>query len=342
MTPRKYSKNELIQNRRHYLESRTGDLTSYASLLGQTFATRINLLAQLIRDAHHPSLGLYKERLLMSIISQFVPKRYDVGTGFVIFPTARQFLNGVPEAYDVLNSADHVVSRQCDIIVFDANEFPVIFRDGDFVVVRPEAVRAIVEVKGSLRPKVIDEFMEHFIDFGRKWKNCRTFYREKHQPTKLGEPGLFVMIWQVAVDGRGIPTSDGTRLRKRIGDIYKRKLSREELHKFPILDAAYIYADSAVAGTYCLLKNDIPCFGFSTSGGRFVRFDDNGAPIEAGDRTVASLLAGIHYSLEVPFNRFFSYAQQTNRTDLFPHPHQGFTPWLVADEIELLGGKDKD
>jgi hypothetical protein len=86
-----YTSRELSENRQRYLESRTGDLTSYAALIGETFATKINLLAQLIRDAHHPSLGLYKERLLREVISKFIPQAYDVGTGFVIFPKERQF-----------------------------------------------------------------------------------------------------------------------------------------------------------------------------------------------------------------------------------------------------------
>ena len=69
----KYSREERGRNQRQYLESRTGDLTSYAAATGDAFASRINLLAQLIRDSHHPSLGLYKERLLMKVILEHIP-----------------------------------------------------------------------------------------------------------------------------------------------------------------------------------------------------------------------------------------------------------------------------
>ncbi|MEH1835203.1 MAG: hypothetical protein V7L29_24895 [Nostoc sp.] len=83
----KYSDDEKQKNRHKYKQSFTGDLMSYAALMGESFTSKINSLAQIIRDAHYPSLGTYKERLLMSMIKQFIPKRYDVGTGFIIFPT---------------------------------------------------------------------------------------------------------------------------------------------------------------------------------------------------------------------------------------------------------------
>lgn len=321
------------------MKSRTGDLTSYAALIGEGFASRINLLAQIIKDAHEPSLGAYKERLLMNVISQFIPRKYDVGTGFVLFPHERQFSGKVPEGYDVLNRSDHIVSRQCDIIVYDSNEFPVIFKDGDFVVVRPESVRSIIEVKGSLDSTEIDSFMSHFIDFGRKWKICNDFYLKRHQPP-LGEPGIYMMSWQVGVDTNGRPKTDGKRLRERILQSYKNGLTKDELKRFPVLDSAYIYNDCVVSKVININGNLGISFGFGTSNGKFIRLDKNDAPYEDGDRTVASLLAGVHYSLDTLFNRFFSYQEHINRADVCPHKHQGFSPWLFEDEISLLGQKD--
>jgi hypothetical protein len=331
--PKKYSDTEKQQNRARYMQSRTGDLTSYAALIGEGFATKINLLAQIIKDAHEPSLGAYKERLLMSVLSQFIPRKYEVGTGFVLFPSEKQFDGDIPEGYDVLNRSDHIVSRQCDIIVYDSNEFPVVFKDGDFVVVRPESVRSVIEVKGSLDSSEIDSFMNHFIDFGRKWKRCNDFYRE-HTESVLGEPSLSMMAWQVGVDTRGRPKTDGGRLREKITQIYKDELKKNELERFPVIEAAYIYNDCEVKS---LINLDEKGYGFGTYNGKFVRFDEDNEAYENGDKTIASLLAGVHWSLETPFNRFFSYADQTNRTNLFPHKNQGFSRWLEDDEIKLLG-----
>jgi len=60
-------------------------LTGFAALLGDSFASKIDLLTQIIQERHYPSLGRYKERLLAKTISEYIPKSYEVGTGFVLF-----------------------------------------------------------------------------------------------------------------------------------------------------------------------------------------------------------------------------------------------------------------
>jgi hypothetical protein len=57
--------------------------------------------------------------------------------------------------------------------------------------------------------------------------------------------------------------------------------------------------------------------------GRFIRYTDQGEPVLSGDKTIASLFAGIHYSLETPFKRFFPML--TKPTD------QIFSPTLFKD-----------
>ena len=43
------------------------------------------------------------------------------------------------------------MSSQLDIIVYDDTDYAPIFREKDVVVVRPESVRAVIEVKGFLK-----------------------------------------------------------------------------------------------------------------------------------------------------------------------------------------------
>jgi len=80
----KFSKEELKENRERYLQGRSGDLTRFAAMLGDSFESKIDWLAQLIGTAHDPSLGQYKENLLRAVIRDFIPKRYEVGTGNVL------------------------------------------------------------------------------------------------------------------------------------------------------------------------------------------------------------------------------------------------------------------
>ena len=90
--------------RKKYLQSLQGDLAGFTALLGEQFGAKVNMLAQLLGDAHHPSLGAYKERILADAIASSLPKRYRIGTGFVLFPykrpsKSRQRSNDLIERY---------------------------------------------------------------------------------------------------------------------------------------------------------------------------------------------------------------------------------------------------
>ena len=332
----KYTEEEKVTNRERYELSRTGDLTSYAALIGESFQHRVNLLAHVIKDVHEPSLGRYKERLLMKTISEFLPTRFSVASGFVLFPTEQQLAKSVTPGFDHLNKAEHNVSKQCDIIVYDSNDYPTIFKDDDFVVVRPESVRAIVEVKGALRPAEITSALDHFLDFGAKWRDCNEFYVKRGERA-LPEPGLFLMGWQPAVNKDGTPHTDGERLRKLIAGKYK-KLPKKSLHRLPVLRSAYIYNDCSVEDIYNFDVSP-PAYGFMTMNGKFIRKNKAGKFVEKGDRTVAALLAGVHTATNASFNRFLAARSDTARLDICPHKHFGFDKWLSGDEMDLLGRK---
>jgi hypothetical protein len=199
MARKKYGAEEKRRNRESYLETRSGDLLTYLSMIGQGFESRLNLLAQIIRDKHDPSLGRYKERLLVDCIRRYIPNRFQVGDGFVVFPKTELIpkemklgRGGPPITGRTLKTTDHDLSKQLDIIIYDAHEHPCIFKDGDFVVLRPEAVKAIVEVKGVLTPEEIEKTVDLYIDYGKKFKAyseiCR-YYRVAFPTT----PSLLMM-----------------------------------------------------------------------------------------------------------------------------------------------------
>jgi len=88
----------------------------------------------LIGNANWGEVGSYKEAILRKTISQFLPSTLKIGTGFIVGNTDHVF------------GREEQISSQIDIIVYD-NRSPIIFQDGDFVIVTESAVRAIVEVK---------------------------------------------------------------------------------------------------------------------------------------------------------------------------------------------------
>lgn len=73
--------------------------------------------------------------MLRDLLKNVIPKKFEVSTGFVVAATKE----GKP-----------IKSKQIDILIWDSTNYAPIFRDKDFVIVPPEACKAIIEVKGKL------------------------------------------------------------------------------------------------------------------------------------------------------------------------------------------------
>jgi hypothetical protein len=304
------------------------DLTAYAALLGDSFAAKINLLTQIVQGHHYPSIGRYKERLLAAVIREYLPTNYSVGTGFVLFVHEATKERAKKPGFDSMNMGSHSISKQCDILIYDAARIPLIFRDEDFVIVRPESVKAVIEVKGSINSKGCSETLKSFIDFGRKWRASQLFYETRHQaPTK--SPALYLMCWDVGKDKDGKPVTDGTKLREQIARIHGEMLNPEELKGFPILERVYLYNECEI--TRCAwvgAAGEGIKTGWSTQSGKFARHDEKGVMRRSGDRTIASLLASLHFVASEDFNRFYSYVDETHANP-GDYSHHGFSEWQI-------------
>ena len=88
--------------------------------------------------------GRYKEAVLKNVIGRFLPEKFKIGTGFVIKQTN--------------NRGEHLSSKQIDLIIYD-NSGPLLFKEGDFVMLTPDAVRGIIEVKANLQNQDISEVL---------------------------------------------------------------------------------------------------------------------------------------------------------------------------------------
>ena len=75
---------------------------------------------------HNLSSGEHRESALRTLIRRHLPPNFVVGRGFVVTPNES--------------------SDQIDILVVDGNK-PCLYRDGDLMIVTPDAARAIIEVK---------------------------------------------------------------------------------------------------------------------------------------------------------------------------------------------------
>lgn len=88
----------------------------------------------LIGNSNWGEVGRFKEAILRKTIAQFLPSNLKIGTGYIIGNTDHQF------------GREGQISSQLDIIIYE-DKSPVVFREGEFVIITESAVRAVVEVK---------------------------------------------------------------------------------------------------------------------------------------------------------------------------------------------------
>lgn len=105
------------------------DLVAFQKSITQELNVIKDRVENLIGNANWGEVGIYREAVLRKVISQFLPYNLTIGTGFIV--------------------ADGYVSTQLDIIVYE-DKSPVIFREGDFVILTESSVRAVIEVKSKI------------------------------------------------------------------------------------------------------------------------------------------------------------------------------------------------
>ncbi len=110
-----------------YLESLTDELRSLK-----------NRIRNFIGDAHWQTDGEWKETILRSVLRRYLPKTVEVGKGFIITKQGQ--------------------STQIDILIYDATK-PVLFRDGDFALITPDATLGVIEVKTRVNRSELSEVL---------------------------------------------------------------------------------------------------------------------------------------------------------------------------------------
>jgi len=96
---------------------------------------------------HWATDGEYKEAALRMVLRRHLPSSLIVGRGFIVTPNDS--------------------STQLDLLIVDGNK-PTLFRDGDLMLVTPDCVRAVIEVKTSLDCSTeVEECANKLADVGR-------------------------------------------------------------------------------------------------------------------------------------------------------------------------------
>ena len=110
------------------------DMDEFYESIGKEMYARKNRVRNIIGDSHWGEEGKYKEILLKKMIQRYLPQDLSIGTGFIALKT---------------NESIHRTS-QIDLILYK-NSYPPLFREEDFVILHPEPICAIIEVKTNIR-----------------------------------------------------------------------------------------------------------------------------------------------------------------------------------------------
>ncbi|MBI3335502.1 MAG: hypothetical protein HY001_03320 [Candidatus Portnoybacteria bacterium] len=92
---------------------------------------------------HPTASGDYHEEILRTVLRNFLSKRFSVKKGFIY-------------------AGSDQVSKQIDLMVIDENSpAAYIFQEGDFAVVIPQAVVAVMEIKTTINAPDFDQALEN-------------------------------------------------------------------------------------------------------------------------------------------------------------------------------------
>jgi hypothetical protein len=146
------------------------DLKEFYKSIGSELSVIKDRVRNLIGAANWGDEGRYKEAILRNCIGRFLPNQYSLGTGFVFVKDMEKIQ----------------VTSQIDIIVYD-NSYPVLFKEGDFVIVLPHSVRGIIEVKTNGETGKFSKSIEKINN------NARMIYQRQKQSKDvrcIGTPAI--------------------------------------------------------------------------------------------------------------------------------------------------------
>jgi hypothetical protein len=121
------------------------DVEAYFRSITKELESLKDRVRTFIGSAHWLTDGEWKESVLRSVLVSRLPDTVKIGRGFIL--------------------TERGPSTQCDILLYKASS-PVLFREGDLVILPPEAVVGVIEVKTRLDSGKLRESVRKLADIG--------------------------------------------------------------------------------------------------------------------------------------------------------------------------------
>ena len=88
-----------------------------------------DIICSLLKDPQ--IIGDYYEAIIRDAVKASISESFSVGRGVILAETGQS-------------------SRECDVVIYNAAEYGPLFVSGDIVVLSPESVRCVIQVKGTI------------------------------------------------------------------------------------------------------------------------------------------------------------------------------------------------
>ncbi len=115
------------------------DTEKYFESLTQELFSLKDRVRLYIQQAHPLSDGEWKETVIRTVLRRHLPVHVGVGHGFVVSSSSQ--------------------SKQIDILLYDKTK-PILFQDGEFLIVTPDTVKGAIEVKTSAQSSELETNLE--------------------------------------------------------------------------------------------------------------------------------------------------------------------------------------
>ena len=130
------------------MSSRADNFFEYCVSVAKEFQSRMSRMRVFVQ--HNLSTGTANEVILREFLSKHAPGNFDVSQGFICDPSEKK-----------------LVSKQCDILVYNKNHYPVVYAEGSIKVVWPKSVAMVIEVKTILGKKDVTSAIENIMSAKR-------------------------------------------------------------------------------------------------------------------------------------------------------------------------------
>jgi len=117
-------------------------MSNYFEFASQELLIKLAQVKYYIRK-HNPTIGVLTEEILRTFLRNHLPKAVSVKQGFIL-------------------SDDGGLSKQCDIIIYDSQNYAPFYRINDIVIVPREAVLCIIEVKTTINNMIFHKSIDYF------------------------------------------------------------------------------------------------------------------------------------------------------------------------------------